>query len=166
MDCNGLARNWVCFVFFPLCPSCLHGLPHDSGSVKYLRPAVNGWLRCRNRAHPAGPRPDGHGSFRCSTPISLRDSCPVQSAENSRARGAGMLSGPNGNPAHATHLAKNHDACEINLTPYCEQKKPPRGQKRAPSSGLAGDFRHLAVAWQPSRAAMGVFRLMVKSSEL
>ena len=31
--------------------------------------------------------------------------------------------------------------------------------------GLAGDFRHLAAAWQASGAAMGVFCLMVKSSE-
>ena len=46
------------------------------------------------------------------------------------------------------------------------QKKPPGGQEPRPSSGLAGDFRHLAVVWQASGAPMGVSCLMVKSSEL
>ena len=38
-------------------------------------------------------RPDGQGPFRRSTLASLHDSCPVQPAENSRARG------PNDSPA-------------------------------------------------------------------
>ena len=66
----------------------------------------------------------------------------------------------------ATHLAKNHNASETKLTPLFGQKKTPGGVKRWPSSGLAGDFRHLPVGWQPSRAAMRMFCFPVKSSEL
>ena len=38
--------------------------------------------------------------------------------------------------------------------PVFGQKKPPGGVKRWLSGGLAGGFRHLAVGWQPSGAAM------------
>ena len=127
----GLGEIWFVSYFF-LCfedVAGLHGLPHDSGRVKYFPQAVNGWLRAGNRAHPAGPRPDGHGSFRCSTLASLRDSYPVQPAENSRSRG------PNGNPARATHLAKNHDACETNLTPNVSRKSRLAGRKERLAAG-------------------------------
>ena len=63
----------------------------------------------------------------------------------------------------ATRLAKNQNASETQFDPVFGQKKSPGGVKRWPRSGLAGDFRHLAVGWQSSGVAMGVFCLMVKS---
>ncbi len=60
--------------YFPPVPQrdvVLRGLPHHRRWVKYLPRTVK-WLRAGNRAHPPGPRPDGHGSFRCSTPASSR----------------------------------------------------------------------------------------------
>ena len=158
----GLGEIWFVSYFF-LCfedVAGLHGLPHDSGRVKYFPQAVNGWLRAGNRAHPAGPRPDGHGSFRCSTPASLRDSYPVQPAENSRTRG------PNDTPAARSASGQESPCLRDRFDPVFGQKRPPGGVKRWPRSGLAGDFRHLAVGWQARRAAMGAFCLMVKSSEL
>ena len=63
-------------------------------------------------------------------------------------------------------MAKNHKASETNLTPVFGQKKSPSGVKRWPRSGLANDFRHLAVGWQSGGVPMGAFCLMVKSFEL
>ena len=50
--------------------------------------------------------------------------------------------------------------------PLFRQKKSSREQKTRPRSGLASDFRDLAVGWQSRGVAMGVFCLSVKSSEL
>ena len=50
--------------------------------------------------------------------------------------------------------------------PVLRQKKSPRGVKRGPRRSLPSKFRGLAVGWQSSGAAMGVFCLMIKSPEL
>ncbi len=89
---------------------------------------------------------------------SLCDSYPVQAAENSRTRG------PSDSPQRATRLARNHDACETNLSHYFARKS--RLASKKPRSGLADDFRHLAVGWQSGGVPMRAFCLMVKSSEL
>ena len=79
--------------YFPPVPQrdvVLRRLPHHRRWVKYLPRTVK-WLRAGNRAHPAGPRPDGHGSVRCSTPASSRflpratrrQSCPRRTNRNS-----------------------------------------------------------------------------------
>ena len=113
----------------------------------------------RNRVHPAGPRPDGRGSFRCLTPASVRSILPPGNRLKTAARG------PNGTPAARYASAQASECLRVQFDPVFGQKRPPGGVKKWPRSGLAGDFRHLAVVRQASRATMGVSRLMVKSSE-
>ncbi len=105
--------------------------------------------------------PDGHGSFRCSTPaLPLRFLTPSNRLKTAARAGQTTPQQP------ATRMAKNHKASETNLTPVFGQKKSPSGVKRWPRSGLANDFRHLAVGWQSGGVPMGAFCLMVKSFEL
>ena len=48
--------------YFFLCVNAgLCRLPHYGRWVKCPRRTLNEWLRAGNHAHPAGPRPDGHG---------------------------------------------------------------------------------------------------------
>ena len=85
---------------------------------------------------------------------------PVQPAENRRT--------PEQNGTAAARYASGQESqcLRDQSDPAFDQKRPPGGVQRWPRSGLAGDFRHLAVVRQSSRATMGVSRLMVKCSEL
>ncbi len=75
--------------------------------------------------------------------------------------------GPNDYPAATLCASGQESVClRDQFDPVFGQKRAPGGVKRWPRSGLAGDFRHLAVVWQASGATMGSFCLMVKSSEL
>ena len=54
----------------------------------------------------------------------------------------------------------------LNLGSLSPTQRVRKGSRAGWKDGLPGDFRHLAVGWQPSRAAMRMFCLPVKSSEL
>ncbi len=104
--------------YFPPVPQrdvVLRGLPRHRRWVKYLPRTVK-WLRAGNRAHPAGPRPDGRGSFRCSTPASLRDSYPRPSGLKTAAARAKDSAGALGVPPRIIY------ASETNLIPYSARK--------------------------------------------
>ena len=130
IDCNWLARNWVCFVFFSLCPKVMRSSRSPSQWWAGQVPSSDGERMASGRAGimPIRRARALTGSSRCSTPASLRGSYPVQAAENSRTRG------PSDSPHCGAHLAKNHNASETNLTPDSVRK-----------SGYAGSKDGLAV---------------------